>query len=118
MSPSVPRVMTLQKLPGERIPGARGVIPSTRQAPRGRVEGHVDPPHRTEVARMPGKDQSENDDLKAKMREALDRKKGNHGRPAPGRGQGEGARLRGHRRRPEDAPPQGRRWRFVRFPTL
>ena len=59
-----------------------------------------------------------NDDLKAKMREALDRKKGNdRGVAAPGRREGEGARLRGRRRRAEDAPPQGR-WRgFVRFPT-
>ena len=32
---------------------------------------------------MPGKDQSENADLKAKMREALDRKKGNKGVPHP-----------------------------------
>ena len=52
-----------------------------------------------------------NDDLKAKMREALDRKnkkeKGVHeDGPLPR----EGARLRGGRRRPEDAPAQGR-WR-------
>ena len=52
-----------------------------------------------------------NDDLKAKMREALDKKnkkeKGVHeDGPVPR----EGARLRGARRRAEDAPPQGR-WR-------
>ena len=52
-----------------------------------------------------------NDDLKAKMREALDRKQANdRGVPKDGPVQGEGARLRGGRRRPEDAPPQGR-WR-------
>ncbi len=52
-----------------------------------------------------------NDDLKAKMREALDRKnKKEKGVHEDGPAQGEGARLRGHGRRPEDAPPQGR-WR-------
>ena len=53
----------------------------------------------------------DNEDLKAKMREALDRKntkeKGVH---QDGPDAGEGARLRGRRRRSEDAPAQGR-WR-------
>ena len=55
---------------------------------------------------------SGNEDLKAKMREALERKQ-SHDHPDDCRGlQGEGARLRGRRRRAEDAPPQGR-WRRV-----
>ena len=50
-------------------------------------------------------DNHANDDLKAKMREALDRKN------AKAKGVSEeGTRLRGPRRsRPEDAPPQGGR---------
>ena len=59
-------------------------------------------------------DSHANEDLKAKMREALDRKnskeKGVH---QDGPAAGEGARLRGGRRRAQDAPPQGRRRRLL-----
>ena len=49
---------------------------------------------------------ADNDDLKAKMREALARKQA-HDQGVPRRrpGQGEGARLRGRRGSAQDAPP-------------
>ena len=57
-----------------------------------------------------------NEDLKAKMREALDRKKqgGAKGKGGDNPVPREGPRLRGRRRIcPQDAPPQGRWWRLL-----
>ncbi len=55
-----------------------------------------------------------NEDLKAKMREALERKQGSRrGVDHARRAEGEGTRARGARRSAEDAPPQGRRGRFL-----
>jgi Family of unknown function (DUF5302) len=50
---------------------------------------------------MPGKDQSENADLKAKMREALDRKKGAQGVPHPA-----GAKEKAHGSEVMDGAPK------------
>ena len=70
---------------------------------------------RSETRSDPGgpmADQDPNADLKAKMREALDRKKGHHHPDDSADSKREGARLGGQRqeRRQADAPPQGR-WR-------
>ena len=50
---------------------------------------------------MPGKDQSDNADLKAKMREALDRKQGAKGVPHPA-----GAKEKAHGPEVVDAAPK------------
>ena len=64
---------------------------------------------------MSPKDQNDgNEDLKAKMREALDRKKGNDrgvAHPADSKEKAHGPEVLDGG--PEDAPPQGRRGRFL-----
>ena len=56
----------------------------------------------------------DNEDLKAKMREALERKQASDRGVPDGRpGEGEGPRLRGRRGSAQDAPPEGGRRRLL-----
>ena len=90
--------------------GARGLIVSTRHGRPCEGGGESD--------RNPGGTHGEsgNEDLKAKMREALERKQSNdRGVPKDGpvKEKAHGSEVTG-RRRAEDAPPQGRRRGFLR----